>query len=86
MFIRNKFKKLFASTLSFHIIGRYFFHSLSMHNYEIEIKVLLGNATAKDEFVSKVQNSFPGLTHAYSESQRNHYFDGGSLDGLQKAF
>ncbi len=57
-----------------------------MHNYEIEIKVLLGNATAKDEFVSKVQNSFPGLTHAYSESQRNHYFDGGSLDGIQKSF
>ncbi len=50
-----------------------------MHNYEIEIKVLLGNASAKDIFLSKVQSSFPTLTHTYSESQKNHYFEGGNL-------
>ena len=50
-----------------------------MHSYEVEIKVLLGNASAKDIFLSKVQSSFPTLTHTYSESQKNHYFEGGNL-------
>ena len=57
-----------------------------MHNYEIEIKVLLGNESEKDNFMSKVQKSFPDMRHSYSESQKNHYFEWGSLEWLLSAF
>lgn len=57
-----------------------------MHNYEVEIKVLLGTEAQKDAFMSQVRSSFPALAHSYSESQRNHYFEGGSLDGLLSFF
>ncbi len=57
-----------------------------MHNYEIEIKVLLGTEAQKDAFMSQVRSSFPALAHSYSESQRNHYFEGGSLNGLLSVF
>ncbi len=53
-----------------------------MHNYEIEIKVLLGTAEQKDTFMEKVGSSFPHISHSYTESQRNHYFEWGSLEGL----
>jgi uncharacterized protein YjbK len=46
-----------------------------MHNYEIEIKVLLGNEEKKDIFMKKVQDTFPELEHKYSERQKNHYFE-----------
>ena len=42
--------------------------------HEVEIKVLLGTEEAKDLFMSKVKESFPKITHTYTESQRNHYF------------
>lgn len=57
-----------------------------MHSYEIEIKVLLGTEEAKDLFISKLQESFPELVHTYSESQRNHYFQWGSLTSLLSVF
>ena len=50
-----------------------------MHNYEIEIKVLLWDESQKDIFMSKVEESFPSLSHSYSESQKNHYFEWGNL-------
>ena len=50
-----------------------------MHAYEVEIKVLLGNPEAKDAFMKRVSESFPGLSHSYSESQKNHYFEWGNL-------
>lgn len=59
-----------------------------MHSYEVEIKVLLGTEAQKDAFMSQVQSLFPSLSHSYSESQRNHYFernpllDGSPLWGL----
>ena len=46
-----------------------------MHAYEVEIKVLLGTTEAKDAFMKKVSESFTELSHSYSESQKNHYFE-----------
>jgi hypothetical protein len=57
-----------------------------MHNYEVEIKVLLGSADQKAIFMDKIRSSFPSLSHSYSESQLNHYFEGGSLEGLLAVF
>ena len=57
-----------------------------MHSYEIEIKVLLGEASQKDIFMSKVRESFPSLSHSYSESQKNHYFEWGNLLDLLGTF
>ena len=57
-----------------------------MHSYEVEIKVLLGTEEAKDLFMSKVQEACPGIIHTYSESQRNHYFQWGSLTSLLSVF
>ncbi len=57
-----------------------------MHNYEVEIKVLLGTEEEKDIFMDRVQNCFPEVLYSYSESQRNHYFAGGSLDALLSVF
>ncbi len=50
-----------------------------MHAYEVEIKILLGTAEAKDAFMKRVSESFPSLSHSYSESQKNHYFEWGNL-------
>ncbi len=50
-----------------------------MHAYEVEIKVLLGTPEAKDAFMKRVSESFPNLSHSYSESQKNHYFEWGNL-------
>ena len=36
--------------------------------------------------MSKVGEAYPLLTHSYSESQKNHYFEDGSLDGLLSVF
>lgn len=57
-----------------------------MHNYEIEIKVLLGDEEKKDVFMKKVQDTFPQLEHEYSESQKNHYFEWGNLLHLLGTF
>jgi hypothetical protein len=45
-----------------------------MQNYEVEIKVLLGDESQKDVFMERVHSSFPEMLHSYSESQLNHYF------------
>jgi len=57
-----------------------------MHSYEVEIKVLLGTAEQKYIFMDKVRSSSPSLTHSYSESQLNHYFEGGNLAHLFGTF
>lgn len=57
-----------------------------MHAYEVEIKVLLGTAEAKDAFMKRVSESFPSLSHSYSESQKNHYFEWGNLAHLFGTF
>lgn len=57
-----------------------------MHQYEVEIKVLLGEASVKDAFMEKVRSSFPAMTHEYSESQLNHYFEWGNLRYLLGTF
>lgn len=57
-----------------------------MHSYEVEIKVLLGTAEQKDIFMDKVRSSFPSLSHSYSESQLNHYFEWGNLRHLLGTF
>ena len=57
-----------------------------MHSYEIEIKVLLGDESAKNAFLERVRTDFPGLSLQYTEAQKNHYFEGGSLDALLSAF
>ena len=57
-----------------------------MHSYEIEIKVLIGDESKKDIFMAKVRESFPSLSHSYSESQKNHYFEWGNLLHLLGTF
>lgn len=46
-----------------------------MHSYEVEIKVLLGDETAKDTFMHAIEANFPAYSHSYTESQKNHYFE-----------
>ena len=36
--------------------------------------------------MSKVEESFPSLSHSYSENQKNHYFEGGNLLHLLGTF
>jgi adenylate cyclase class IV len=55
-----------------------------MHTYEVEIKVLLGNEIHKNDFMEKVHVRFPDMQHEYSESQKNHYFEGGDLRELER--
>jgi adenylate cyclase class IV len=50
-----------------------------MHNYEIEIKVLLGDEVAKNKFIQAIEVNFPAFSHSYRESQKNHYFEWGNL-------
>ena len=57
-----------------------------MHSYEVEIKVLLGDEVSKDIFMKKVQESFPELTHSYTELQNNHYFQWGDVTALLLVF
>lgn len=57
-----------------------------MHNYEIEIKVLLGNLEAKEKFMKAVEVNFPAFKHSYTESQKNHYFEWGNLLHLLGVF
>ncbi len=57
-----------------------------MHAYEVEIKVLLGTTEAKNAFMKRVSESFPSLSHSYSESQKNHYFEWGNLAHLFGTF
>jgi adenylate cyclase class IV len=57
-----------------------------MHAYEIEIKVLLGDQLARDTFMEAVQVNFPAVSHSYTESQKNHYFEWGDLAKLGEIF
>lgn len=53
-----------------------------MANYEIEIKSLLGDKTAADSLVEKMQKVDPNLKVVGKNSQLNHYFIGGDLNLL----
>lgn len=57
-----------------------------MHNYEVEIKVLLGDEKMKNTFMHAIEINFPSYRHSYSESQKNHYFEWGNLEGLLNVF
>ncbi len=57
-----------------------------MYSYEVEIKTLLWEIWAKDAFMNKVRESFPHMTHEYSESQLNHYFEWGNPLHLLSTF
>ena len=57
-----------------------------MHNYEVEIKVLLGTREQKDAFMDQVHRAFPTMSQKYSESQLNHYFVWGNLAHLFGTF
>lgn len=57
-----------------------------MHSYEIEIKVLLWDKPSRDNFMNAVNINFPATKHSYSESQKNHYFEGGNLKTLGEVF
>jgi adenylate cyclase class IV len=57
-----------------------------MHSYEVEIKVLLWEASDKDVFMDRVRTNFPAMNHEYSESQLNHYFEWGNLKHLLGTF
>jgi len=57
-----------------------------MHNYEIEIKVLLGTLESKEKFMKAVEVNFPAYSHSYTETQKNHYFEGGNLLHLLGTF
>ncbi|GAB0175000.1 MAG: hypothetical protein HHAS10_08790 [Candidatus Altimarinota bacterium] len=57
-----------------------------MHNYEIEIKVLLGDKDGMEKFMKAIEINFPAYKHSYTESQKNHYFEGGNLLHLLGTF
>jgi adenylate cyclase class IV len=51
----------------------------STEQYEIEIKSLLGDAAAAESFREALKSTFPECTLSGTESQLNHYFDGGDI-------
>ncbi|MBI3231810.1 MAG: hypothetical protein HYZ51_01880 [Candidatus Doudnabacteria bacterium] len=53
-----------------------------MHNYEIEIKSLLGSKDKADELLEKMKQKDPNLKTLGSHKQLNHYFVGGDLKSL----
>lgn len=53
-----------------------------MHNYEIEIKSLLGSKDKADDLVNRMKEKDPNLKILGSHKQLNHYFAGGNLKSL----
>jgi adenylate cyclase class IV len=53
-----------------------------MHNFEIEIKSLLGSKEKADELLGKMKAIDPNLVEVGSHKQLNHYFIGGNLKML----
>lgn len=58
------------------------YNLLTMANYEIEIKSLLGDQAAADALVTKMQSVDPNMKVVGKNSQLNHYFVGGDLKQL----
>ena len=56
-----------------------------MSHFEIEIKSLLGEKTAAEDLVAKMQTLDPALAKTGENSQLNHYFTGGDIQALFKA-
>jgi adenylate cyclase class IV len=54
----------------------------SAEQYEIEIKSLLGDAAAAESFRVSLKSAFPECALTATESQLNHYFDGGDIAAL----
>lgn len=55
-----------------------------MHNYEVEIKSLLGSKEKADELLSKLKQIDPNLKLLSKNKQLNHYFVGGTLTDLRE--
>jgi adenylate cyclase class IV len=53
-----------------------------MHEYEIEIKSLLGDKEKADELLKKMREKDPDLVEVGAHKQLNHYFEGGNLKSL----
>jgi adenylate cyclase class IV len=53
-----------------------------MHEYEIEIKSLLGGKEKADELLKKMREKDPDLVEVGAHKQLNHYFEGGDLKSL----
>jgi len=51
----------------------------SGESYEIEIKSLLGDRDAAESFRNTLKTSYPACSLVSTESQLNHYFEGGDL-------
>lgn len=51
-----------------------------MHNYEVEIKVLLTTKENRDKFKEKISHKLIDLSFIWKNSQLNHYFIWGDLD------
>ncbi len=54
-----------------------------MHNYEVEIKVLLSSKENKDKFKEKLKHKLIDLKFLWKNSQLNHYFIGWDFDKLK---
>ncbi len=52
------------------------------HQYEVEIKTLLGSKENADNFIKNLGNSVEKLEKKWENSQLNHYFMGGDHDKL----
>lgn len=55
-----------------------------MQSYEVEIKSLLGTPERADELRAAMKKIDPASTLTSQNSQLNHYFEGGTLDILEK--
>ena len=53
-----------------------------MSHFEIEIKSLLGEASAAEALKAKMAVLDPALTKVGENKQRNHYFEGGDMEQL----
>ncbi len=58
---------------------------LSMQNYEVEVKSLLGSAERATEVMNTVRAKYPDCTRTSKNKQLNHYFEGGDLSRLAEA-
>jgi predicted adenylyl cyclase CyaB len=56
----------------------------SQTDFEIEIKTLLGDSAAADDFRLKLKNIDPAIERITSYTQLNHYFEGGDPTALAK--
>ncbi len=53
-----------------------------MQTYEVEVKALLGSPERAEEVRKVMKNTDPACTLTSKNKQRNHYFEGGSLEKL----